>query len=315
MIKKTKYTGFVLLLVLSLFLTACGNRTADTGTESGKTVVKIGYLPITHALPIFEEKELLESQNSELAIELVKFSSWSDLTDALNTGRIDGASVLIELAMSAVSQGINLKAAALGHKDGNVVVAANDIRSVEDLKGKSFAIPHTQSSHHILLNDLLQEKGLNIEDINVVQLAPSEMTSSLASGSIAGYCVAEPFGAQAVSQEIGHVLAYSEELWENSLCCGLVFHGDFIEKNKEAADEIIEKYYEAGNLLDGEKKLEIAEKYLGQDKETLKTSLEWIHYDNLTITKEDYQILAEKVKEYGMNDNPPDYETFVYQKE
>lgn len=291
------------------------SESSGEAADSDSQVIHLGYLPITHALAIFEEKELLDAENAGIKIELDKFSSWSDLTDALNAGRIDGASVLIELAMSAVSQGIDLKAVALGHKDGNVIVTSDDIQSAADLKGKTFAIPHTQSSHNILLNDMLEEDGLSVDDVTVVQLSPSEMPSSLASGSIDGYCVAEPFGAQAVSQGFGHVLYSSEELWENSLCCGLVLNGSFLEENQEAADLLIEKYYEAGNSLDEEKAEEIAEKYLGQDQKVLELSLEWIHFDDLEITQEAYQTLEDKVKAYGINENPPSYEEFVYQKD
>lgn len=313
-----KSIAWILAFAITVSLSACGSsqdNSSGTGDFAEKQVVKIGYLPITHALAVFEEKELLDQEDGEITIQLEKFSSWSDLTDALNAGRIDGASVLIELAMSAVSQGIALKAVALGHKDGNVIVVGNDIASVEDLKGKTFAIPHTQSSHNILLNDMLAEGGLVIDDINVVQLAPSEMPSSLANGSIAGYCVAEPFGAQAVEQDFGHVLYDSEDLWENSLCCGLVFNQDFIEKNPNVIDILIEKYQEAGNALDTETAKAIGEKYLGQDEAVLETSLQWIHYDDLQITEEEYQVLVQKVQEYGINENPPSYEDFVYQPE
>lgn len=306
-----------LLLAALLVLTACGGNDGGTagGADSGDTtVIHLGYLPITHALAIFEEKELLESKNSGIQIELEKFSSWSDLTDALNAGRIDGASVLIELAMSAVSQGIDLKAAALGHRDGNVIVVSDNIQSIADLRGKSFAIPHTQSSHNILLRDMLTKGGLRIDDIEVVQLAPSEMPSSLASGAIAGYCVAEPFGAQAVYQGFGHVLYNSEDLWPDSLCCGLVLNNASIEKlGSETVNTLIEKYYEAGNALDSSTAKQIAEKYLGQDAEVLDVSLEWIHYDNLPITEESYQTLSDKVIAYGINENPPSYTEFVYQ--
>lgn len=308
-------------------LTACGqgNDTSQAAAESdsektesqaeeGKQVIRLGYLPITHALAVFAEKELLDEENGDVTLELEKFSSWSDLTDALNAGRIDGASVLIELAMSAVSQGIDLKAAALGHKDGNVIVTSGQVQSAADLKGKTFAIPHTQSSHNILLNDMLEKDGLSINDVTVVQLAPSEMPSSLASGSIDGYCVAEPFGAQAVNQGFGYVLYDSEELWENSLCCGLVLNGSFIENNQETADLLIDKYYEAGNSLDEEKAEKIAEKYLGQDQNVLELSLQWIHFDDLEITEDAYQTLADKVKAYGINENPPSYDEFVYQR-
>lgn len=313
---------FALAATLSFSaLTGCGTTNPDstsaadaTKTDSSKTNITLGYLPITHALTVFETKELLDKKSdSDIEVTLQKFSSWTDLMDALNFGKIDGASVLVELAMGAVSNGIDLKAAALGHKDGNVVIVSDDISDVRDLKGKTFAIPSNQSSHNILLNDMLALGDLNIDDINVVQLAPSEMPSSLASGSIDGYCVAEPFGAQAVVQGYGHVLYDSTDLWQDSICCALVFNGGFLDKNKEAADEFLSTYKEAGSLLDEGIAKEVAEKYLGQDEKTLDVSLEWIHYDDLDISLDDYEQLSEKVKEYGINDNPPSYNDFIYQ--
>lgn len=283
---------FALAATLSFSaLTGCGTTNPDstsaadaTKTDSSKTNITLGYLPITHALTVFETKELLDKKSdSDIEVTLQKFSSWTDLMDALNSGKIDGASVLVELAMGAVSNGIDLKAAALGHKDGNVVIVSDDISDVRDLKGKTFAIPSNQSSHNILLNDMLALGDLSIDDINVVQLAPSEMPSSLASGSIDGYCVAEPFGAQAVVQGYGHVLYDSTDLWQDSICCALVFNGGFLDKNKEAADEFLSTYKEAGSLLDEGIAKEVAEKYLGQDEKTLDVSLEWIHYDDLDI--------------------------------
>lgn len=302
-------------------LAGCESSTVDTENAASKvaaenedsTVITLGYLPITHALAIFEEKQLLDSEDAGITIELQKFSSWSDLTDALNSGSIDGASVLIELAMSAKSQGIDLKALALGHKDGNVIVVSDDIQSAEDLKGRTIAIPSTQSSHNILVQDALAQAGLTVDDIEIIQLAPTEMPSSLAGGSIDGYCVAEPFGAQAVAQGFGHVLFSSEQLWEDSLCCGLVLNSSSIDSlGADKINTLIEKYYEAGNLLNAEEAKEIATEYLGQNSDVLDTSLEWIHYDDLVITEDAYKTLFDKVIEYGINDNPPTYEEFVY---
>lgn len=310
-----RFLAVTLIAVLVLALAGCnnGNNKVSKGTENAK--VKIGYLPITHSLAVFEEKELLEEQVNGTQIELQKFSSWTDLMDALNAGKIDGASVLIELAMAAKSQGTDLKAVALGHKDGNVILVSNKINSVEDLKGKTFAIPSNQSSHNILLKDTLEKANLTEQDINITQLSPTEMPSSLASGAIDGYCVAEPFGAQAVVQGYGHVLYDSKEIWDNSICCAFVLNNTFINKNKETADTIIDNYFEAGNILskDNKKTNEIAKKYLGQEEEILNTSLKWIHYDDLKITKESYQELVDKVKKYKINEAPPTYEEFVYE--
>ena len=224
---------------------------------------------------------------------------------------MDGASVLIELAMKSKSEGIGIKAVALGHKDGNVIVVSNDVKDGADLKGRTIAIPHRQSSHNILVNLALEKNGLTIDDINVVELAPTEMPSALASGTIDGYCVAEPFGAMGVSIGAGKVLYDSKELWDDSACCALVLTDKFISEKPEVAKEYVEQYKAAGNKLSKEEAKNVAKEYLNQKDDVLDISLQWISYDELDITEEIYSSLVEKVKKYGLNDNPPAYEDFV----
>ena len=55
----------------------------------------------------------------------------------------------------------------------------------------------------------------------------------------------------------------------------------------------------------------MAKKYLSQTDEVLDISLQWISYNDLDITEETYNNLVEKVKEYGLSDNPPSYNDFV----
>ncbi len=314
---KKRIITLLLAGITALSAAACANTEGtsdgaapDTAQQTEAETVKIAYLPITHALAVLEEAKELEAEDG-LKIELVKYGSWAELTDALNSGNVDGASVLIELAMKAKEQGIGLKAAALGHRDGNVIIVSKDINSIEELKGKTFAIPHRQSSHNILLNLALEKGGLTVDDLNITELAPTEMPSALAGGQIDGYCVAEPFGAKAVSLDVGKVLYTSEELWADSLCCGLVLTDKFIESRPETAKEFTERYKAAGNSLDAEKAKETAKEYLGQDEDVLDVSLKWISYSDLDITKEIYDSLTEKVKKYGLSENPPAYEDFV----
>lgn len=203
------------------------------------------------------------------------------------------------------------KAVALGHRDGNVIVVSENIDKIEDLQGKTFAIPHRQSSHNILINEALEKAGLNIDDLTITELAPAEMPAALASGQIDGYCVAEPFGAIAVSLNAGKVLYSSEELWQDSLCCGLVLTDDFLNNRRETAREFVDAYKAAGNHLTAEQAKEIGKEYLNQDEEVLDISLQWISYQDLTISEEIYDSLVEKVEKYGLSENPPAYEDFV----
>ena len=302
---KKRISAVLLSLALVISAASCGNA-----KKSDEKVIKIAYLPITHSLAVLEEADELKAQEG-VKVELVKYGSWPELLDALNTGKVDGASVLIELAMKSKQEGIGVKAVALGHRDGNVIVVSNDIETAADLKGKTFAIPHRQSSHNILMNDALATAGLNVNDLNVIELAPTEMPSALASGQIDGYCVAEPFGAMGVSLGAGKVLYSSEELWEDSICCGLVLTDKFIDERPEEAKSFVESYKTAGNSLTNENAKELAKKYLNQTDEVLDVSLQWISYNDLDITEEIYNALVEKVKGYGLSDDPPTYSEFV----
>lgn len=306
-----KIKKFVPFLVsIAIAATSFVSCSQKNEKETSENAIKIAYLPITHSLAVLEEAEEMTGESGK-EIELVKFGSWPELLDALNSGKVDGASVLIELAMKSRQEGVGIKAAALGHRDGNVIVVSNEVESASDMKGKTFAIPHRQSSHNILLNDALAKGGLSIDDINVTELAPTEMPSALASGQIDGYCVAEPFGAMGVAINAGKVLFSSEELWEDSICCGLVLSEKFIESRPEDAKLFVENYKKAGNNLDIETAKKTASKYFKQSSDVLDISLQWISYNDLDITEDTYSVLVEKVKAYGLSENPPSYEEFV----
>ncbi|SIS39652.1 ABC transporter substrate-binding protein [Salimicrobium flavidum] len=305
-----KSSGATILIILSLLITsACGSH-----SQAGhKSKLKIGYLPITHAAPLYFEEELDGTYVGGTEIELVKFGSWIELMDALNTGRIDGASALVELAMKAKEKGIDLKAVALGHKDGNAAVVSPEIDDVQDLKGTSVAIPHTLSSHNILMKEMLEKGDMTYDDVNMIEMPPPEMPSALATGQISSYIVAEPFGAIGVSMNHGKVLYQSEELWPNSLCCALVLREELIENHPSLAQEFVAGYAESGAAAghSDEESRHIHKEYLNVTDEALQLSLGWISYDELKIRKEDYEMLTESLLEMDLSEDPPTYEEFV----
>ena len=187
---KNLYATLAVSLLMSL--TACGDASdgnagqsqnvqasapaADTPAKTDgsavpsaeQKVIRIAYLPITHSLAGFEAAELEKLKKDGLNIELVKFGSWTELMDALNTGHVDAAVALVELVMKAREQGVDVYLASLAHRDGNVIVVGNDIGSAADLKGKTFAIPHRQSSHFILLNEALAKECFAISDEDIL---------------------------------------------------------------------------------------------------------------------------------------------------
>ena len=298
-----------LIAVVLLFITSCG----QSQQTSSKPTMKIGYLPTTHAGPLYLDPHLQGGKFDHYNIELVKFSSWPDLMDALNTGRVDGASVLIELAMKAKEKGIDLKAVALGHKEGNVLISSKRIDRVIDLKGETFAIPHKFSTHNLLLYEMLKKDGLKYEDVNVVEMPPAEMPAALAGDRIAGYVVAEPFGAMAIALDKGKVLKQSTEVWENSYDCVIVLRNDFIQNNRTATQSFVTQYVKSGERANhkDEDLYESFNQFMKVDKEVFDLSLEWISYDQLRIEKKEYNKLRDLILEMDLMKEPPLYEEFV----
>lgn len=313
--KKIIVIAALALVIASLLFSMAGwgNNKEENAAQSEVKTVKIGYLPLTHALPLFVENDLPTSDSRNFKVELVKFGSWTELSDAVNSGQVDGASMLIELAMKSKEQGIDLKTVALGHRDGNVVVVSKDINEVADLKGKTFAIPHRLSTHNVLLYKMLKENGLTVNDLNIVELPPPEMPAALSEGRISGYIVAEPFGAISVASDNGKVLFESQDLWNSSVCCGLVLRNDFIESNPTVAAEFVKEYIRAGERAESKdpEVLDTAAKYMKVEPEVLDLSLQWISYNNLKLEEKDYNELSQYLVEMEQLKNPPEYSEFV----
>ena len=304
------YLKTFLAVATAISLFACtGKKQANSQVET----VKIGYLPITHAMPLLVATELQEQFSDDVRIELVKFGSWTELSDALNTGRIDGASMLVQLALKSKEIGIGLKAVALGHTDGNIITVAENINSATDLKGKTFAIPHRQSSHFLLAKQMFDNAGVNINEVNIVELPPPDMPFALSSGQISGYCVAEPFGARAVALEVGKALHNSVDLWEHSLCCVLVLNDRFLNNRREVAEKFVAIYRKGGEFIEENKNqvFELTRKHLNIDREVFDISMRWIQFDDLSINREYYDDLLRRIKAAGLSENPPSFDDFI----
>ena len=204
-----------------------------------KVRLKIGYLPITdHLLMIAAARE----QFKTVAIEPVKFSSWPEIAEALKAGAIDGGFLLTPIGLTLRKKGAPIQVVLLGHRNGSVITVKNNdgIERIEDLKGKTIAIPSPFSTHNILLRKVLTEHQVDpTSDLKIIDMAPPEMVNALATGRIDGYIVAEPFGAQAEAQQVGKVLVLSKDIWPDHICCVLNLQEKVIADYPEVVQELV----------------------------------------------------------------------------
>lgn len=238
--KRREFLKHSALALASAPLVAAAPGTIGTVLAGGnKVTLKIGYLPITdHLLMLAAERETFTTA----AIQPVKFSSWPEIAEALKAGAIDGAFLLTPIGLTLRKKGAPIQVVLLGHRNGSVITVKRDagIDRIEDLKGRTVAVPSPFSTHNILLRKVLTEHRIDpANDLRIIDMAPPEMVNALATGRIDGYIVAEPFGAQAEAQQVGKVLTLSKDIWNDHICCVLNLQQKVIDTYPEAVQEVV----------------------------------------------------------------------------
>ena len=174
-----------------------------------------------HRLPPLRRPALKLFEAEALQAERLGCSAVGANHRAFVSGQVNVIHLLSPATMS-VRYGARFpaKVVAWNHVNGSALTVAREINSVADLGGRTVAIPFWYSIHNILLQQILSSNGLTPvtrarnaaikpNEVNLIVLAPAEMVSALASKSIAGYIVAEPFNAAAENAGIGKILRFS----------------------------------------------------------------------------------------------------------
>jgi NitT/TauT family transport system substrate-binding protein len=269
-----------------------------------KVRIRLGYLPITDHLTIIAAKR---ARFQALNLEPVKFGSWPELAEALKAGSLEAAFALTPISLTLRQKGVPIRIVLLGHRNGSVLLAANDIGSVAELRGKTIAIPSRFSTHNLLLRRILSRDGLDGDrDTRLVEMPPPEMVQALARGAIAAFIVAEPFGAQAELRKVGHVLALSKDVWPNHICCALNAREDLIGRNALAVQELVSALMDAGQFATGHPSdaAELSKPYLGQDPSVILHAMTKppgrVTYDNLVPTLADLRATQDDMLKYKL---------------
>ena len=124
------------------------------------------------------------------------FTSGPPQIEALNAGQIDFAvtgntpPIVGGLTDTKVVSAYNNEAKG----DAILIPEDSDIASVEDLKGKSVAVARGSSAHgHLVLQ--LEKAGVDVEDLDINFLQPSDSKSAFESGQVDAWAVWDPYTA------------------------------------------------------------------------------------------------------------------------
>jgi len=196
----------------AVFIAAAAFVCLAAMAPEGKEVVRIGYQPLTVNLPLYiaVEKGYFESEG--ISVELVKFETTNQVTDALLTGKIDATGIVALhplLAVEAQDPG-KLKVFALNqqtetkHIDAFIVRNDSVISGVEDLKGKKVGVFPGSSTRAIV--EVILSKYMEPDEATIMELPTSSQLGALESGQVDALITLEPVPTIAVSTGLARVV-------------------------------------------------------------------------------------------------------------
>jgi NitT/TauT family transport system substrate-binding protein len=274
----------------------------EGSNKKAQRELTVGYLPVTCHLtcPVTDFASKTTETNTNFNSRV--FSDFPTVVSALEAKQIQATFMIVPLAMKLREQGVPVKICYLGHRDGSEIVVAKkgNVRSLGDLKGKKVAIPSLYSNQNFVIHKLMEDYGMQPDDITFIVLPPPDMPTSLAAGAIDGYFVGEPFCAKAELDGIGLVLYYARDIWPNFISCALVVHEDLIRDNPEIVEDLVRGIAQSGAWAETHRAeaAKLAAPYYRQDEKVLNYVLtsdpKRVSYLKLTPTDEDLQQIQDQ---------------------
>lgn len=240
------------------FLSGCERQQQPTTKKASdgkkRTGLKIGYLPITDATPLliahakgYFQEEGIDAEKPSLV------RTWSQLAESFLAGSFNLVHLLMPIPIyMRFSQKHPVKVVAWNHINGSALTISgkSTAKSIGELGGKQIAVPYWYSIHNVILQGALQAQGLEavIQDrqmplgpkqVNLFVMAPPDMPTGLANGSIDGYIVAEPFNAAGEVLADGRLLRFSGDIFRNHPCCVATMHERDINDDPDFAQAVL----------------------------------------------------------------------------
>lgn len=234
-----------------------------------KRVVNLGFMPLTDAASLIVAATQGFAQPYGLTLNLQRQTSWSNLRDKLIEGELDAAHALYGLVY-AVHLGIGGSAPV----DMAVLMAlaqnGQSINLSSSLKAAGVTDPEALSSrvrksgaklvlaqtfptgtHALWLYYWLAAHGIHpLSDVRTLVVPPSQMVAHMRARRIDGFCAGEPWGAQAIQEDMGFTLATSQSIWPDHPEKVLGCTRGFVEEYPNTARALVMAVLEASRFID-----------------------------------------------------------------
>ncbi|MBU7031023.1 MAG: ABC transporter substrate-binding protein [Theionarchaea archaeon] len=141
------------------------------------------------------------------------------------------------------------------------------IHSIEDLEGKTIAIPGKATVQDFLLQRFLRDNNISV---NVVIVKPPEMIAVMEKGEIDGFIAWEPYPGRAFSQ--GHtLLVTSHDIWPHHPCCVVAVREQYYQENPDVTLAVLAAHVKATTFIleNPEEAIDIGVEFTGMPRDVV----------------------------------------------
>jgi NitT/TauT family transport system substrate-binding protein len=226
--------------------------TLPAGAQNQK--VRVANLEIAPFLPVAYAAKIAAKHG--LDVDVVNFRRGLEAANALKAGDVDVAVGGVEAAISAIGSGAPAVIVSGCSTGGLAWVGAKEsgIKSVDDLKGKSFAV--IRGLHELVMLAEFEKHNLKVVDqkspdgVHVVYInSPPSLNVALKGGDVDAMSAPEPFPSRAIAEGYGVPLLRPYDTVLRDLPRAIFMRKDFLEKNPELAQKYVDSIVDATKQL------------------------------------------------------------------
>jgi NitT/TauT family transport system substrate-binding protein len=313
----------VLISALHGYLNVNWSAVLNDYRPPGRRKITVAYIPVTCQLtcPVTDYISKL-SEHGEVFLPRL-FQGFPEIKEALIANRVQAAFIVAPMAIALKAQGVPIKVVYLGHRYGSAVVVrkTGPIKTLADMRGRTIAIPSRFSDERLLIFRAMKAWGIKPGEIKMVEMAPPDVASALATGAIDAFSMGEPFPSQAEMGGYGRVLFQAREYWPDYMSCILVVQQDLIDKRPDVVQALVDGIARSGLWLDKSKPhREDAADFVGRFYYNQKPALlRWaltkpldrVTYTPLAPFKADFDLVRDLMMETGVLDKKIDFNEYT----
>ncbi|MFL9825457.1 ABC transporter substrate-binding protein [Rhodoplanes sp. SY1] len=243
------------LAVLAAPLSPAVAQTASA-PEKPKVVLGVGGKNLLYYLPLTLAEKLGYFKEQGLDVTITDFGGGAKSLQSLIGGSADVVTGAYEHTIRMQAKGQEIRAVAeLGRFPGIVLAVRKDkaaqVKSFKDLKGMKIGVTAPGSSTNFFLNALLAKDGLKATDVSIIGVgAGMSAVAAMKKGELDAISNLDPVITKLVQDGDVVVMADSRTEADNEKLLGgnnpaavVYLKADFIEKNPETTQRIVNAFY------------------------------------------------------------------------